>query len=291
MQKKATQSRVNKPGPVSKPAAKPTKKVPPKPTAKPAAKPAAKPSVKAKASIAPKSNAAKGKSASPAGTYKKAGKGKPFGTVTLVQRDDADHMMKILCKRYPDAECELTHKNDFELLTSVILSAQTTDAQVNKVTPSLFARFSTPKALAEADIEEVKQIVRPTGYYNAKAKSIQDCAIGIVTKFGGKIPKTLEELITLPGVGRKTANVVLGVLHGESAWTVDTHVQRLSHRLGFTTEEDPYKIELALQKLFPNDDWSKFSITLIWHGRRTCFAKNPNCAECPINHLCPSSSV
>lgn len=289
MQKKATQSKATKPEPVSKakPAAKPTTKVPPKP----AAKTAAKTVVKAKTATASKTSAAKGKSVAAAATYKKAGKSKSPGIVTLVQRDDADQMMKILCKRYPDAECELTHKNDFELLTSVILSAQTTDAQVNKVTPSLFARFPTPKALAEADIEEVKQIVRPTGYFNAKAKSIQDCAIGIVTKFGGKIPKTLEELITLPGVGRKTANVVLGVLHGESAWTVDTHVQRLSHRLGFTTEVDPYKIELALQKLFPNDNWSKFSITLIWHGRRTCFAKNPNCGECPINHLCPSSSV
>lgn len=289
MQKKATQSKATKAKPVSKakPAAKPTTKAPPKPTANTAVKPVGK----AKTATAPKASAAKGKSATATTTYKKAGKSKSPGVVTLVQRDDADQMMKILCKRYPDAECELTHRNDFELLTSVILSAQTTDAQVNKVTPALFARFSTPKALAEADIEEVKQIVRPTGYYNAKAKSIQDCAIGIVTKFGGKIPKTLDELITLPGVGRKTANVVLGVLHGESAWTVDTHVQRLSHRLGFTTEVDPYKIELALQKLFPNDNWSKFSITLIWHGRRTCFAKNPNCGECPINHLCPSSSV
>lgn len=223
--------------------------------------------------------------------YKKAGKSKTVEVVQLVPAPAAMQMMDLLCQRYPDAECELTYKNDFELLTSVILSAQTTDAQVNKVTPKLFAQFPNPTALAEADIDEIKQIIRPTGYFNAKAKSIQDCAKGIVTKFGGTVPKTLEELVTLPGVGRKTANVVLGVLHGESAWTVDTHVQRLSHRLGFTTEEDPYKIELALQKLFPVRDWSKASITLIWHGRRTCFAKNPNCPDCPINHLCPSSTV
>lgn len=313
MQKKATQSKVGKSEQESrqKQTGSSARKATTKPKAsvkepaataakisvKPAAKPVTSKTTASKAvakAAAPKAASANTASATRTTTKKAppaATKFKTSGTVKLVEQEDANQMMTILCKRYPDAECELTHKNDFELLTSVILSAQTTDAQVNKVTPALFTRFPTPKSLAEADIEEVKQIVRPTGYYNAKAKSIQDCAIGIVTKFGGKIPKTLEELVTLPGVGRKTANVVLGVLHGESAWTVDTHVQRLSHRFGFTTETDPYKIELALQKLFPNDDWSKFSITIIWHGRRTCFAKNPNCTECPINHLCPSSSV
>ncbi len=220
----------------------------------------------------------------------KYGKKKVPG-VTSTSQEDAEEMMRLLCKRYPDAECELTYHNDFELLTSVILSAQTTDANVNRVTPALFAKYATPKALAEADIDEIKKMIRSTGYFNAKAKSIQECARGIVTRFGGIIPKTLEELITLPGVGRKTANVVLGVLHSVPAWTVDTHVQRLAQRLGFTTEEEPYKIELALQNLFPDKDWTQFSITLIWHGRRTCYARNPNCPECPINHLCPSSSV
>lgn len=199
-------------------------------------------------------------------------------------------MLQLLCAHYPDAECELTYKNDFELLTSVILSAQTTDVQVNKVTPSLFSRFPTAKALAEADPEEIKQIIRPTGYFNSKANSIQNCARTLLTKFNGKVPKTLEELTTLPGVGRKTANVVLGVIHKIPGWTVDTHVQRLSNKLGLTKNSDPYKIELDLQKLFPNEDWSKLSITLIWHGRRLCYARNPQCQNCPISNLCPSSS-
>ena len=199
--------------------------------------------------------------------------------------------MDLLCKRYPDAECELHFKSDFQLLTSVILSAQTTDVQVNKVTPQLFKWFPTAKDLASADVEEIKKIIRPTGYYNAKAKNIQACARALVERFGGNVPRTLSELTTLPGVGRKTANVVLGVAHGVPGWTVDTHVQRLSKKLGFTRQEDPYKIELELQKLFPGADWSKLSITLIWHGRRLCFARKPDCPNCPVNHLCPSAEL
>jgi endonuclease-3 len=208
-----------------------------------------------------------------------------------VSKDAAREMMDLLCKTYPDADCELTFNNDFELLIAVILSAQTTDVNVNKITPKLFKRFPTPKAMAEADLDEIKEIVRPSGYYNAKSQNIQACSQALVTRFGGQVPKTLEELITLPGVGRKTANVVLGVAHGVPGWTVDTHVQRLSQRLGLTKETDPYKIELELQKIFPGEDWSKLSITLIWHGRRICFARSPNCPGCPINHLCPSSIV
>lgn len=211
--------------------------------------------------------------------------------VDLVSHADAQKMMDLLRKQYPDAECELTYKNDFELLISVILSAQTTDVQVNKVTPKLFAKFSTPRALAEADIEDVKEIVKPTGYYNGKAKSIQTCAQALVNQFGSKVPDNLDELVKLPGVGRKTANVVLGVIHKIPGWAVDTHVQRLSKRMGFTHNEDPLKIELDLQKLFPNKDWSLYGITMIFHGRRMCFARNPDCPSCPINHLCPSSQV
>lgn len=261
-----------------------------------AEKKTAKPSAKRSSSETSKkpdvrlTSVAEGGAANKAPARTKTGK-KATPAVELVTSDVAADMMALLCKRYPDAECELLYRNDYELLTSVILSAQTTDAQVNKVTPKLFARFPTPKSLAEADLDEIKEIVRPTGYYNAKANSIQQCAISVVTKFGGVIPKTLEELTTLPGVGRKTANVVLGVLHDVPAWTVDTHVQRLSRRFGFTREEDPYKIELDLQKLFPEKDWSQYSITIIWHGRRTCFAKNPDCQGCPISHLCPSSSL
>lgn len=211
--------------------------------------------------------------------------------VQLVSKNTAAEVMRLLRKTYPDADCELTFKNDFELLTAVILSAQTTDVQVNKVTPKLFEKFPNPRALAEADIEDVKEIVKPTGYYNNKAKTIQACAQTLVTKFGSKVPNNLEELVTLPGVGRKTANVVLGVIHKIPGWAVDTHVQRLSKRLGFTKNEDPLKIEVDLQNLFPNSDWSLYGITLIFHGRRLCFARNPDCPNCPVNHLCPSSLV
>lgn len=200
-------------------------------------------------------------------------------------------MMTELCRIYPDADCELDFKTPFQLLIATILSAQTTDVSVNKVTPRLFARFPDAKSLAEADPEEVKEIIKATGFFNAKAKSIQKCAEALIEKFGGQVPGNQDDLVTLPGVGRKTANVVLGVAFGVPGWTVDTHVQRLSGRLGFTKETDPYKIELDLQKLFPEQDWSKFSITLIWHGRRLCFARKPACEQCPINQSCPSSLV
>jgi endonuclease-3 len=216
---------------------------------------------------------------------------KALPKVKLVSRQTADEMMELLCKRYPDADCELTFDNDYQLLTSVILSAQTTDVQVNKVTPILFKKFPTAKALADAHLDDIKKIVRPTGYYNAKANNIQQCAQALVAKYNGQVPKTIEELVTLPGVGRKTANVVLGVAHNIPGWTVDTHVNRLSRRLGLTKNTDPAKIEKDLQKLFPQKDWTKYSITLIWHGRRLCFARNPDCPNCPINHLCPSSLV
>jgi endonuclease III len=210
-------------------------------------------------------------------------------TPKKVTKAVALEMMNALCKLYPDADCELDYKTPFQLLIATILSAQTTDVSVNKVTPKLFARFPDAKALAEADPDEVKQIIKATGFFNAKAKSIQSCAEALIQKFGGKVPGNQDDLITLPGVGRKTANVVLGVAFGVPGWTVDTHVQRLSQRLGFTTETDPYKIELDLQKLFPEQDWTKFSITLIWHGRRLCFARKPACEQCPINQSCPSS--
>lgn len=211
--------------------------------------------------------------------------------VKLVSRQKALEMMKRLCIRYPDADCELDFDNTYQLITAVILSAQTTDVQVNKVTPHLFKRFPTAKSLAEGSLDEIKQLIKPTGYYNAKATNIQKCAQAIVSRFGGEVPQTLDELTQLPGVGRKTANVVLGVAFGVPGWTVDTHVQRLSMRLGLSKNTDPHKIEMDLQKLYPNSDWSKYSITLIWHGRRLCYARNPNCAECPINDLCESSLV
>lgn len=209
----------------------------------------------------------------------------------LVSRKTALDMAEKLCELYPDADCELTFDSTFQLLTAVIMSAQTTDIQVNKVTPELFSRFPTARDLAEAPLEEIKKIIRPTGYFNAKAKNIQSCAMALVERFDGEVPSTLEELTSLPGVGRKTANVVLGVAYSVPGWTVDTHVQRLSRRLGLTRQTDPYKIEKDLQKIFPEKDWSKLSITLIWHGRRLCFARKPDCPQCPINHLCPASEL
>ncbi|MBX3136759.1 endonuclease III [Candidatus Obscuribacterales bacterium] len=250
---------------------------------KPVAKPAAKKTIVKTSANVSKKPPAKSKA-------ENLGK-KSKGAVTLVPKAVAQEMMDRLCKRYPDADCELDFGSTFQLLTSVILSAQTTDVQVNKCTPGLFKKFPTAKALAEANIEDVKDLIKPTGYYNAKAANIQKCAQALVEKFGGEVPETLEELTQLPGVGRKTANVVLGVAFSVPGWTVDTHVQRLSGRLGLSNNTEPHKIEIDLQNLYPEKDWTKYSITLIWHGRRLCYARNPNCAECPINDLCPSSQV
>lgn len=252
-----------------------------------AKKTAAKTVTKARA----KNEKAQLKSKTKSDTNPKTRVAKDAKAIKLVSKATASEMMGRLRALYPDADCELNFESPFQLLTAVIMSAQTTDVQVNKVTGKLFSRFPTAKALAEGDIEEIKEIIKPTGYYNAKAQSIQSCAQQLVLKFGGEVPDTLEELTTLPGVGRKTANVVLGVEFGQRGWTVDTHVQRITKRLGFTKNEDPYKIELDLQKLFPDDDWSLFSITIIWHGRRMCYARNPDCPACPLKDICPSSEV
>ncbi|CAN5320233.1 hypothetical protein BH11CYA1_BH11CYA1_50170 [soil metagenome] len=211
--------------------------------------------------------------------------------VTLVPKAKAQRIVDILCHTYPEADCELNYETDFQLLIAVVLSAQSTDVTINKVCAELFKYYPTARELAEADIEHIKKLIKASGFFNAKAKNIQACAQAIMSKHKGLVPTQHELLTELPGVGRKTANVVLGVAHGVSGWSVDTHVQRLSRRLGFTKQTDPYKIELDLQKLFPNQDWSKLSITIIWHGRRLCFARKPNCANCPVNELCPSSEA
>lgn len=267
-------------------------------------KPAARVRTKAGANAGTKSAAEAGaktgaKTGAKAATASSRAAGKPKSsngkrqvrTIAKSDRAKAGQMLELLCQRYPEADCELTFANDFELLISVILSAQTTDVQVNKVTPGLFAAFPTPQALAEAPPRAVQELIRPTGYYNAKAKNIQACSAGLVERFAGCVPKTQAELMTMPGVGRKTANVVLGVLHDIPGWTVDTHVQRLSNRLGLTRNADPAKIEKDLEKLFSREDWNQNSITLIWHGRRICYARKPDCPACPIAHLCPSSSL
>jgi endonuclease III len=194
-----------------------------------------------------------------------------------------------LADEYPEAICELDHRNPFELLTATILSAQTTDARVNIVTPHLFARYPDAPALAAADPGEVEEIIRSTGFYQAKTKSIVGMSQALVERFGGEVPTRLEDLVTLPGVGRKTGNVVRSVAFGLPGLPVDTHVGRLSRRLALTTEDDPVKVEADLCALLPRTAWGDFSLRLILHGRRVCDAKSPRCAACVVEDVCPSS--
>jgi endonuclease-3 len=197
---------------------------------------------------------------------------------------------RLLRATYPDAHCELDHRNAFELLVATILSAQCTDERVNMVTPALFARYPTPLAMAEAERDDLETLIRSTGFYHNKAKNIQEAARRIVSTFDGEVPANMADLLTLTGVARKTANVVLGVAYGIGVGiVVDTHVKRLSNRLGLTSEENPDKIEKELMALVPQPDWIDISHLLIFHGRRCCDARKPNCAGCTIRHLCPSS--
>lgn len=192
---------------------------------------------------------------------------------------------------YPDALCELDHRNAFELLTATILSAQTTDARVNLVTPALFARFPTPAALAAADIGEVEELVRSTGFFATKARNIIGMAQGVMDRFDGEVPAERDDLVSLPGVGRKTANVVRSVAFGLPGLPVDTHVLRLSRRLGMTEHDDPVKVEHELGGYLPAREWGAFSLRLILHGRRVCDAKRPRCSDCSMASWCPSSSL
>jgi endonuclease-3 len=198
-------------------------------------------------------------------------------------------LCEALSRIYPDAHCELTFSNPLELLVATILSAQCTDVQVNKVTPTVFKKYRTALAYAEADPAEFEHDLRAIGLYRAKAKNIRACCRILVDKHGGKVPQTMDELVELPGVGRKTANVVLGNAFGQNVGVVvDTHVARLSARFGLTRQTDPKKIELVLMKLVPQKDWTLFSHWLIFHGRRRCKAVNPDCPNCEITELCPS---
>lgn len=196
-----------------------------------------------------------------------------------------------LAAEYPDARCELDHRNAFELLTATILSAQTTDVRVNMVTPALFARFPTPEELAAADPEEVEELVRSTGFYRAKTRSIMGMAQALVDRFGGQVPGPMKDLVSLPGVGRKTANVVRAEALGLPGLPVDTHVLRLSRLLGLTDETDPVKVELALNPMVAASDRGAFSLRLILHGRRVCIARRPRCGECVLADICPSAQV
>lgn len=197
-----------------------------------------------------------------------------------------------LRKAYPDAHCELNHSNPLQLLIATILSAQCTDKRVNMVTVDLFKKYRSAADFAKADLSELEQDIKTTGFYRNKARSIKTCCQALVRKHGGAVPNRMEELIELGGVGRKTANVVLGNAFGINVGVVvDTHVARLSMRLGLTTETDPVKIEQALMKLVPQDQWTLFSHLLIWHGRRRCYARSPDCPDCEVRSLCPQIGV
>jgi endonuclease-3 len=199
-------------------------------------------------------------------------------------------IMAVLESTYPDAHCELNFTNPLELLIATILSAQCTDKQVNIATGPLFRKYRTAADYAAADVREIESDIKRIGLYRNKARNIQACCRQLGERHGGEVPRTMDELTQLEGVGRKTANVVLGNAFGIShGVVVDTHVLRLSARLGLTQETTPAKVELALQKLVPQDQWTIFSHWLIWHGRRRCFARNPDCAHCEIRQLCPSA--
>ncbi|MBV9389284.1 MAG: endonuclease III [Chroococcidiopsidaceae cyanobacterium CP_BM_ER_R8_30] len=205
------------------------------------------------------------------------------------------HALEILIRLkrlYPDATCTLNYSTPVQLLVATILSAQCTDERVNQVTPELFLRFPDAAALAEADLVELETLVRSTGFYRNKAKNIQAACRQIVTKFNGQVPKVMEHLLQLPGVARKTANVVLAHAYGINAGvTVDTHVKRLSQRLGLTVATDPIHIERDLMRLLPQEDWENWSIRLIYHGRAICKARNPACYACILSDLCPSANL
>jgi len=213
----------------------------------------------------------------------------PRPPLSLVRRARA--VDRILQQVYPDAHCELDFRDPYELLVATILSAQCTDERVNQVTPALFARYPDPAALAAADRADLEEIIRPTGFFRNKAASLQSMAAVVCEKYKGQIPRPMSALTTLPGVGRKTAHVVRGNAFDQPGFTVDTHVQRLSRRLGWTEETDPVRIEYALDALFPRKDRTMVSHRLIFHGRRCCFARKPACAACPVARLCPSSGT
>lgn len=196
-----------------------------------------------------------------------------------------------LAKAYPDAKCALDHKNPLELLVATILSAQCTDARVNMVTPALFRKYPNARALAAADPAELEHAIQSTGFFRNKAKNIRAACQILVERHGGKVPPTMEELLELPGVARKTANVILGNAFGVPGITVDTHLGRLSRRMGLTTHQDPVKVERDLAELLPPIEWTMFSHRMIHHGRRICTARKPLCNQCPVEDLCPKIGV
>ena len=207
-------------------------------------------------------------------------------TILKKNKTRISNILKILKTTYPDVKTQLFHKNPFELLVSTILSAQCTDKQVNQVTKNLFETLKTPEDFARVSKDSLEQLIRPTGYFRNKAKHIKNCSIALIEKHHSKVPQTLNEMVKLPGVGRKTANVILGAAFGIPGVVVDTHVARISKRLELTNHKDPVKIEFDLMQIIPKKEWSDFSLQLIYFGRETCKARNPVCAACPLNRIC-----
>jgi len=205
----------------------------------------------------------------------------------MTEKERIDKILDILEKEYPDPKIALNFTNPLELLVATILSAQCTDERVNKVTRYLFQKYRTAQDYAKADLKELEEEIKPTGFYKNKAKTLKECAEKISKEFSGHVPHSLDELITLPGVGRKTANIVLGNAFGKQAIAVDTHVKRVSNRLGLASSEDPYKIEMELMDKIPEDKWTLTTHRLIWHGRLVCKARNPLCSKCPLKDLSP----
>lgn len=209
----------------------------------------------------------------------------------MLAKERARRISRGLAKLYPDAHCALHCENPLQLLIATILSAQCTDVRVNMVTPALFARYPDAQAFADAAITELEKAIQSTGFFRNKAKSIQACCRLIVEKHGGQVPATMEELVPLPGIGRKTANVILGNAFGVPGITVDTHVGRLSRRMGLTKHQDPVKVEHELMELIPKKDWTMFSHRMIFHGRQVCAARKPNCDGCGVAKDCPKIGV
>jgi endonuclease III len=218
-------------------------------------------------------------------------------TSKAAERPDAElaararKIARALAAEYPDARCMLDHADAFQLLVATILAAQCTDERVNKVTPALFKRFPTPPAMARAGQDELEDLIRSTGFFHNKAKSIRGAAAALAGNFPDGFPSRMEDLLTLPGVGRKTANVVLGTCFGEPAIVVDTHFRRVTQRLGLTASDDPDRIEEEIANLLPRKDWTAFSHAVTFHGRRCCSARSPDHARCPVRDLCPSRDL
>ena len=196
-----------------------------------------------------------------------------------------------LSKNYPNVRCELDYKNAFQLLVATVLSAQCTDKRVNQTTPALFKKYPNPQKMAKADLKDIQNLVKSTGFFRAKAKNIKGLSNIIVKQFDGNVPSNLEDLITLPGVGRKTANVVLGHAFGIPGITVDTHFGRLSRRFGWSKQNNPVKVEFEVGELIPQKEWTNLSQRMIWHGRRVCHSRKPACGACALAKLCPSYGI